>query len=72
MNGNILIFEQQLYNLINNCGLPVGVAYCVVKNASLELKLATYEYEKESESQETEQIDMSVEEKEEKEIEENE
>ena len=72
MNESILMFEQQLYNLINNCGLPIGVAYCVVKNASLELKLATYEYEKEPESQKTDQIDIPVEEEEEKEIEENE
>ena len=35
---NMKKFELQLTELINNCGLTVGEAYYIVKNALLELE----------------------------------
>lgn len=32
-------FEEDLFTLINNCGLPISEAYYIVENASLKLKL---------------------------------
>lgn len=38
-----LNFENQLYNLINNCGLTIDEAYYIVSKASLELKISMLE-----------------------------
>ena len=37
-NLGIKIFQQNLYKLINTCGLPVGTAYFILKDATAELE----------------------------------
>jgi len=37
-NIGIKIFQKKLYDLINSCGLPVGIAYFVLKDATNELE----------------------------------
>ncbi len=43
-NATIKYFHQQLMNLINNCGLPVGTAYFIVKDTLNELEKMYLEY----------------------------
>lgn len=38
MNGLMKKFEQDLYSLINNCGLQVGEAYYILKCSLLDLE----------------------------------
>ena len=38
-----LCFEEQLYQLINNCGLTVDEAYYIVMKSALELKVGMLE-----------------------------
>lgn len=38
-----LYFEEQLYQLINNCGLTVDEAYYIVMKSALELKVSMLE-----------------------------
>ena len=37
-------FEQNLYNLINSCGLPVDTAYYILKSVYLDFQKTVYEY----------------------------
>lgn len=78
-----LNFENQLYNLINNCGLTIDEAYYIVSKASLELKISMLETirredqeEDEKETQTSVKVDPVIEYEnpieEKKEIEENE
>ena len=39
-----LKFEQNLYNLINTCGLPVDTAFFVLKSVYLDFQKTLYEY----------------------------
>lgn len=39
-----LKFEQDLYNLINTCGLPVDTAYYILKSVYLDFQKTLYEY----------------------------
>lgn len=63
-NNSLLMFEEKLYNLINNCGLTIGEAYYIVNNAALELKLKLYEIsikeQMDTEQHHTQEIDVPV------------
>lgn len=39
MNYNIKTFHDNLIELINNCGLPIGTAYFVVKDCLSQLEI---------------------------------
>lgn len=39
-----LKFEQNLYNLINTCGLPVDTAYYILKSVYYDFQKTIYEY----------------------------
>ena len=38
-----LLFEENLYNLINTCGLPVSTAFYVLKSVYLDFQKTLYE-----------------------------
>ena len=39
-----LAFENNLYNLINTCGLPLDTAFYVLKSVYLDFQKTLYEY----------------------------
>ena len=38
-----LLFEENLYNLINTCGLPVSTAFYILKSVYLDFEKTLYE-----------------------------
>lgn len=63
-----LQFEQQLYDLINSCGLPVSTAFYILKSVYLDFEKTLYECAKtEDETYTTEEIMYNIHGKEEKE-----
>lgn len=63
-----LEFEQNLYNLINSCGLPVDTAFYVLKSVYLDfektlLECAKNEGESYSQEQQVYQLDKNIGEK---------
>ena len=64
MNKMAKKFEIELYELINNCGLPISTAYYIVKSTYLDLEKNFENYLKENskdESEETQKIEIPVE-----------
>jgi len=61
-NLSIKYFQQELYKVINNCGLPVGTAYFVLKDILNELEKTfndcVYEESKNSQNTNTETINI--------------
>jgi len=60
-------FENDLYNLINNCGLPVSTAFYVLKSVYLDFQKTLYECaqnESETYTQEEKVYGLNKEEKE--------
>jgi len=56
-----LKFEQNLYNLINTCGLPVDTAFFVLKSVYLDFQKTLYEYaEKAQGGYSVEEQDLSL------------
>ena len=55
-----LAFEQKIYNDINNCGLPVDMAYYILKSIFFDLQKTLYQCASQKTEEKTEEQIIKV------------